>query len=95
MCIRDSARTLGDAVTQLQHYSAYKILMSTSLASRIAQDKACLLYTSIWKYLDIKNGNRPKHPVTIIFGGKAAPACTIAQEMCIRDSLSVVPHIER
>lgn len=33
------ARTLGDAVTQLQHYSAYKILMSTSLASRIAQDK--------------------------------------------------------
>mgnify|MGYP000145782682 CR=1 FL=1 len=28
----------------------------------------------IWKYLDIKNGNRPKHPVTIIFGGKAAPA---------------------
>ena len=34
------ARTLGDAVTQLQHYSVYKILMSTSLASRIAQDKA-------------------------------------------------------
>ena len=34
------ARTLGDAVTQLQHYSAYKILMSTSLANRIAQDKA-------------------------------------------------------
>lgn len=34
------ARTLGDAITQLQHYSAYKILMSTSLASRIAQDKA-------------------------------------------------------
>lgn len=34
------ARTLGDAVTQLQHYSVYKILMSTSLANRIAQDKA-------------------------------------------------------
>ena len=34
------ARTLGDAITQLQHYSAYKILMSTSLANRIAQDKA-------------------------------------------------------
>ena len=28
----------------------------------------------IWKYLDIKNGNKPEHPVTIIFGGKAAPA---------------------
>lgn len=34
------ARTLGDAVTQLQHYGAYKILMSTSLANHIAQDKA-------------------------------------------------------
>lgn len=33
------ARTVGDAVTQLQHYGAYKILMSTSLANRIAQDK--------------------------------------------------------
>ena len=35
----------------------------------------------IWKYLDIKNGNRPEHPVTIIFGGKAAPAYTIAQDI--------------
>ena len=33
------ARTVGDTVTQLQHYGAYKILMSTSLANRIAQDK--------------------------------------------------------
>ena len=33
------ARTVGDAVTKLKHYSAYKILMSTSLANRIAQDK--------------------------------------------------------
>ena len=33
------ARTVGDAITQLQHYGAYKILMSTSLANRIAQDK--------------------------------------------------------
>ena len=35
----------------------------------------------IWKYLDIKNGNKPEHPVTIIFGGKAAPAYTIAQDI--------------
>lgn len=34
------ARTVGDAITQLQHFSAYKILMSTSLANRIAQDQA-------------------------------------------------------
>ena len=33
------ARTVGDAITQLKHYGAYKILMSTSLANRIAQDK--------------------------------------------------------
>ncbi len=33
------ARTVGDAVTQLKHYNAYKILMSTQLANRIAQDK--------------------------------------------------------
>ena len=33
------ARTVGDAVTKLKHYSAYKILMSTALANRIAQDK--------------------------------------------------------
>ena len=33
------AHTVGDAVTQLRHYGAYKILMSTSLANRIAQDK--------------------------------------------------------
>ena len=35
----------------------------------------------IWKYLDIKNGNKPAHPITIIFGGKAAPAYTIAQDI--------------
>lgn len=33
------ARTVGDAVTQLGHYNAYKILMSTPLANRIAQDE--------------------------------------------------------
>ena len=35
----------------------------------------------IWKYLDIKNGNKPTHPLTIIFGGKAAPAYVIAQDI--------------
>ena len=34
------ARTVGDAITQLQYFSAYKILMSTSLANCIAQDQA-------------------------------------------------------
>ena len=35
----------------------------------------------IWKYWDIKNGNIPPRPITVIFGGKAAPAYTIAQDI--------------
>lgn len=35
----------------------------------------------IWKYLDIKNGNIPARPIAVIFGGKAAPAYTIAQDI--------------
>ena len=35
----------------------------------------------IWKYLDIKNGNLPARPITIVFGGKAAPAYVIAQDI--------------
>ncbi|MGZ7153710.1 glycogen/starch/alpha-glucan phosphorylase, partial [Streptococcus pyogenes] len=30
----------------------------------------------IYKYLDIKAGNIPERPLTVIFGGKAAPAYT-------------------
>lgn len=57
----------------------------------------------IWKYLDIKNGNKPKHPVTIIFGGKAAPAYTIAQDIIhliltlsqwIANDPDVAPHLQ-
>lgn len=35
----------------------------------------------IYKYQDIKAGNIPTTPITIIFGGKAAPAYTIAQDV--------------
>lgn len=35
----------------------------------------------IKKYLDIKNGKLPKRKITVIFGGKAAPAYTIAQDI--------------
>lgn len=35
----------------------------------------------IHKYKDIKAGNIPETPITIIFGGKAAPAYTIAQDI--------------
>ena len=35
----------------------------------------------IYKYLEIKKGNIPKTPITIIFGAKAAPAYTIAKDI--------------
>ncbi len=35
----------------------------------------------IYKYLDIKAGNRPARPITMIFGAKAAPAYTIAKDI--------------
>ncbi|MDI9218201.1 glycogen/starch/alpha-glucan phosphorylase [Clostridium tertium] len=35
----------------------------------------------IHKYLDIKNGNIPETPITMIFGAKAAPAYIIAQDI--------------
>lgn len=35
----------------------------------------------IHKYLDIKAGNIPARPLTVFFGGKAAPAYTIAQDI--------------
>lgn len=39
-----------------------------------------VLYT-IDKYLNIKAGNIPKTPITVIFGAKAAPAYTIAKDI--------------
>ncbi|MBP3338319.1 MAG: glycogen/starch/alpha-glucan family phosphorylase [Lachnospiraceae bacterium] len=35
----------------------------------------------IKKYLDIKNGDKPSTPITVIFGAKAAPAYVIAQDI--------------
>ncbi len=35
----------------------------------------------IYKYLQIKKGNIPTRPITIIFGAKAAPAYTIAKDI--------------
>ena len=36
---------------------------------------------AIYKYLDIKAGNKPKAPITMIFGAKAAPAYVIAKDI--------------
>lgn len=36
---------------------------------------------AIYKYLEIKKGNKPSRPITMIFGAKAAPAYTIAKDI--------------
>lgn len=38
---------------------------------------------AIYKYKEIKKGNLPKRPITMIFGAKAAPAYTIAKILSI------------
>lgn len=57
----------------------------------------------IHKYLDIKAGNIPARPLTVFFGGKAAPAYTIAQDiihliLCLSELIAkdpeVAPHLQ-
>ena len=57
----------------------------------------------IYKYMQIKAGNKPKTPITMIFGAKAAPAYTIAKDiihliLClsevIRNDPEVSPYLQ-
>ena len=43
------------------------------------QQMNCLY--AIYKYLEIKSGKKPKTPITMIFGAKAAPAYVIAKDI--------------
>ncbi|MGN0407879.1 MAG: glycogen/starch/alpha-glucan phosphorylase [Bacteroides sp.] len=52
----------------------------------------------IFKYLDIKRGNRPSTPITVIFGAKAAPAYTIAKDiihliLCLQQLINNDPDV--
>lgn len=52
----------------------------------------------IHKYMDIKAGNTPKTPVTVIFGAKAAPAYTIAKDiihliLCLSELINNDPEV--
>ncbi|EHJ57782.1 glycogen/starch/alpha-glucan phosphorylase [Streptococcus urinalis FB127-CNA-2] len=52
----------------------------------------------IHKYLDIKKGNLPKRKITVIFGGKAAPAYIIAQDiihliLCLSELINNDPQV--
>lgn len=52
----------------------------------------------IYKYMDIKAGNKPKTPITMIFGAKAAPAYTIAKDiihliLCLSELIAGDPEV--
>lgn len=52
----------------------------------------------IQKYLEIKRGKLPEQKITVIFGGKAAPAYTIAQDiihliLCLSEIINKDPEV--
>ncbi len=54
----------------------------------------------IHKYLEIKAGNLPKRKITVIFGGKAAPAYVIAQDiihliLCLSELINNDPKVNK
>ena len=65
-----NAKVINDSIidVQVKRFHEYK------------RQQMLLLYL-IWKYFDIKSGHLPKHPITVIFGGKAAPAYVAAQDI--------------
>ena len=53
---------------------------------------------AIYKYLDIKAGNKPKRPITMIFVAKAAPAYVIAKDiihliLCLQELIEKDPDV--
>ena len=53
---------------------------------------------AIYKYKEIKKGNLPKRPLTMIFGAKAAPAYTIAKDiihliLCLQQLINNDPEV--
>ncbi len=52
----------------------------------------------IYEYLRIKDGQKPVHPITVIFGGKAAPAYTMAKHvihliLCLQELINNDPEV--
>ena len=52
----------------------------------------------IYKYLEIKKGNKPKTPITVIVGGRAAPAYVIAKDiihliLCLQQLIDNDPEV--
>ncbi|HGM9256141.1 TPA: glycogen/starch/alpha-glucan family phosphorylase [Streptococcus pyogenes] len=71
--------------TQIKRFHEYK---------RQQMNALCVIH----KYLEIKKGNLPKRKITVIFGGKAAPAYIIAQDiihliLCLSELINNDPEV--
>ena len=78
-------------------------LISKSNVSTSTNVNKWTLCTWSTNTLDIKAGNIPARPITVLFGGKAAPAYTIAQDiihliLCMSEVIAndpaVAPHLQ-
>ena len=73
--------------TQIKRFHEYK------------RQQMNVLYV-IKKYLDIKNGKLPERKITVLFGGKAAPAYIIAQDiihliLCLSEIINNDPEVNK
>ena len=80
---------------EIDETSVYDIQVKRLHAYKRQQMNA--LY-AIYKYLEIKKGNLPKRPITMIFGAKAAPAYTIAKDiihliLCLQELIDSDPEV--
>lgn len=86
------AKTLG---VQLDENSIYDIQIKR--LHEYKRQQMNVLYV-IYKYLEIKKGNLPETPVSVIFGAKAAPAYTIAKDiihviLCLQEIIDRDPQV--
>ena len=52
----------------------------------------------IWKYMQIKAGHKPRRPITLLFGAKAAPAYIVAKDiihliLCLSEMIGKDPEV--
>ena len=86
------AKTLG---VQLDENSIYDIQIKR--LHEYKRQQMNVLYV-IYKYLEIKKGNLPQTPISVIFGAKAAPAYTIAKDiihviLCLQEIIDRDPQV--
>ena len=97
-----SKQTLADYLKRTQHVeidtnSVFDIQIKRLHEYKRQQMNA--LY-AIYKYKEIKKGNLPKRPITMIFGAKAAPAYTIAKDiihliLCLQQLIENDPVVSK